>query len=791
MKSNRKRREEIMRWIGFFLVQGILVSGVWGQSAVLVDRGTVAGDVVQLTIRSDQQVLYCKQVPYVKKKGDKITDPEKQRWVMRNLVCNGSLVGPEGKLLAEFSQIKGKAIEIEPALKASAWRVSSTDDADYAKAGGVQPTAVYRKSRPTDMVQSAAWKFEGPVEHRLYLKLPQTLQAGKRYKITTDALKLEPIEFVWQPKRMRSNAVHVNHLGFTPNSPAKVAFLSCWMGDGGGLSYKEGLEFTILENTSNKEVSRGKVRLAKAAADKTEDAYNRNYNGADVFEMEFTELKQPGVYRVYVEGVGCSYPFEIAEDIWERAFTVSARGFYHQRSGIALGPPYTEFKRPRSFHPDDGVKVYASTTALMDSGNGLNKQDSNFGNLNKGRTSELVENAWGGYMDAGDWDRRIQHLDVSRLLLDLALRFPKVYDTQFSLNIPESKNDLSDLVDEALFNLDCYRRMQTAAGGIRGGIESAEHPAHGEASWQESLTVMAYAPGEWSSYVYAGVAARAALYLHERKSKLAQIYRDSAERAMTWAEKELPKRQGKQPPEVNDARNLAAVELWRLTGKEKWHTLFQKTTVFKDPKAELFVWQKHEQREAAWLYAELPAGQVAKSLQENCRQAIIREADQRVEQCGKTGFRWTKFPWAPTAFTVLSSPDAGSLVRAHILTGQAKYLRAIVLACQTGLGANPVNMCYTTGLGHLWPRHALHIDSRITHQDPPPGLTVLGPIDTQHDFQKWAQDMVGLHLHPEYKQWPALEAYWDVFWFPVMCEFTVHQPMAMNAYVWGYLAARK
>ena len=43
---------------------------------------------------------------------------------------------------------------------------------------------------------------------------------------------------------------------------------------------------------------------------------------------------------------------------------------------------------------------------------------------------------------------------------------------------------------------------------------------------------------------------------------------------------------------------------------------------------------------------------------------------------------------------------------------------------------------------------------------------------------------------PPYKQWPALEAFWDVFWDPMVCEYTIQKPMAGQAYVWGYLAAR-
>jgi len=566
--------------------------------------------------------------------------------------------------------------------------------------------------------------------------------------------------------------------------------LSCWMGDGGGLKYLEPIVFHILDDSTNESVMNGLTALSKSADDKTEDAYKRNYNGTDVYIMDFSSLQKTGTYRVYVQGFGCSYPFSIDENTWRNAFYVSARGFYHQRSGIPLGPPYTDFKRPRPFHPDDGLKVYASTTPLMDTGNGLNQKDSNFGNLVKGKTDEIVQNAWGGYMDAGDWDRRIQHLISTNHLLDLADIFPDYFDN-FPLNIPESDNDLPDIVDEALFNLDFYRRMQTPEGGIRGGIESSEHPRVGEASWQESLDVMAYEPGVWSSYLYTGTAARAGKLLESKKPELAKQYRESALRAMEWAETELPKLKKDLPIEVNDARNLASVELWRLTGDDRWHKLFLTTTVYHDPDVETFVWQKHEQREAAWVYARTANQTSNPEIKNNCIKALLREADQRAEQCEKTGFRWTKYPWAPSGFGALSSPDAVSLVRAHILTANDKYLRAIVLASQTGAGANPLNMCYTTGLGHKYPQHPLHLDSRLTHQPAPSGITVLGPIDVEMKVQKWAQKLVDKYCHPKGKKWPTIEAYWDVFWYPIICEFTIQTPMAANAYVWGYLAARK
>ncbi len=461
-----------------------------------------------------------------------------------------------------------------------------------------------------------------------------------------------------------------------------------------------------------------------------------------------------------------------------------------------MGAPYATFTRPRPFHPDDGLKVYASKTPLMDTGNGLNQKDSNFGNLVKGKTDEIVPDAWGGYMDAGDWDRRIQHLKCTRLFLELAEMFPE-YFASLPLNIPESGNGLPDIVNEALFNLDCYRRMQLPDGGIRGGIESSEHPRRGEASFQESLTVMTYAPDVFSSYVYAGVAARAARWLARGDAQRAAVYRESALKAMQWAETDREREEKDylmaKHPAVCDARNYAAAELFCLTGEAKWNELFLTTTLFRKPGATITMnWDSLDQADSAWVYARSEKPGTDESVKANCRQVIVAEADDRVACVERTGFRWVKHNYAPVVFGALSSPEACvNVVRAHDLTGNSKYLRAAVLACQTGAGANPVNMCYTTGLGSKYPKHPLQIDHRITHQSPPPGITVGGPMDntTQAPKDLFIGQFAGRVFCPAWNEWPAIEAYWDVFWDPLVCEYTVHKPMAGNAYVWGYLAA--
>ena len=755
----------------------------------------VAPDVLCITVEAGRGDCPG-QTPYLRRASDEVVPrggKHGSRLVKRGGREIGFLVGREGDVLWRFERLLGEPLDTTWADNPDSYRVLVRQGP--ARTVAHTPKAVHRKTKPTNMLQVGPWKWAFPQVHRIYLRLGKPMTPGWGYRLHFRRGTLSGLTYRHDPATARSEAVHVNHLGFRPDDPAKVAFLSCWMGSGGKLDYRPGLAFHVLEHETGRKVFAGRTKLSLAAS-QPEDPYKRNYSLVDVHLMDFSDLARAGTYRVSVEGIGCSYPFEIGNDVYRRAFRVAARGFYHQRSGIELGPPHTTYRRPRCFHPADGVKVVHSTCTLMESANGLNvlgTDKNNFGNLVAGRTDRIVPNAWGGYHDAGDWDRRIQHLRASRYLLELADLFPEHF-AKVSLNIPESGDGVADVVSEALFNLDCYRRMQAPDGGIRGGIESAEHPRVGECSWQESLAVMAYAPGPWSSYVYAGVAARAATWLASRRPKLAAVYRASAIRAMAYAERQWPRwkprcRRGAHT--VRDARNLAAAELYRLTADATWHEVFLATTVFTDPKADLAKWQHHDQHEAAFVYLRTSRPGVRKDVQANARGAFLREADDLVRWIDRRGFRWTKGnPWRPVGWGTLGAAQAETILRAHHLSGRATYLRAAVLACQQPLGANPANLCYTTGLGHDSPANPLIVDQRRRGIAPPPGITVFGPVDVTKNRDHWAMKLLARATHPDPATWPTIEAYFDVWLFPQMTEFTVQQPMSSVAYAWGYLAAR-
>ncbi|MEM8639310.1 MAG: glycoside hydrolase family 9 protein [Cyanobacteria bacterium P01_G01_bin.54] len=751
---------------------------------------TVSGQVVGLQVR-EGYLDYAEQTPYRPQGGDRRlhneNKPHRPIWLQRQGQVIGSLVGPEENILYGFDRFLGKALEPDWADEPSHYQLSSPDDPNYRTPQ--TPRQVWRKSKPSDRGETGRGQVVWPLIHSLYLEFPTALQPDKTYELNfldqPLSQQLPRQRWRYRPLNQWSEAVHVSQIGFHPEDPVKVAFLSVWLGNGGGLDYADRLPFSVIDERTNQLVYDGQAQLSRAKT-APEDARDRNYTLADVYELRFDALRKPGRYRVCVASVGCSDPFAIADDVWQQALETSLQGFYYQRSGIELAT--SSMPRPRPFHPDD-MPIYQSRTSLLETNMGIGEQKV-FDALAVTGTKERVADAWGGYFDAGDWDRRIQHLEVTRLFLELWELFPEQLET-IALNIPESRNGLPDFLDEALWTLDFFQRLQLSNGGIRGGIESVAHPKRGEASWQNSLPTYVYAPDPWSSYLYAGTAAQAAWVLQDLAPRRAADYRETAIAAMDYAERQPLSQQANRPFQLDDARNLAAVQLYRLTGETQYHEIFLATTVFEQPDVFPQVWGKHHQTDAAFCYARLPAAQADRLVQANARAALLKDGDRAVRIGRQTAFHWSKDdPYQPLGWAgSLGTPKTVHLLRAHALSRKNKYLRAAIAAAQFSAGANPSNLAYTTGLGNRNPQHPLVIDTRVMGEAPPPGITVYGPLDPVRFSHYWMFKQLQPHVFPDIDQWPTAEAYFDIFLFPAVTEFTVMRTMAPTAYTWGYLGA--
>lgn len=749
---------------------------------VIQALSVVAHNILLLTVQ-EGCVTGGVQVPYVPEPGETL---EKDRDIpsLVYIVKDGQRIGvkvedrQKGTQRFPFEDIVGDKLDI-----------TAADDPDTYRLNGVRPLKVYRKTKPDNIADP----YRGYTYlHRIYLVFENSFTEGEMLALTVaqGVFDRESVREVFDPAHLMSEAIHVNQVGYRADDPGKRACLSQWMGLGGGIDYSDVHVFYLL-NEKDERVWEGSVGLSHAGGivplgDAEVSAQ------CPVYGMDLSGFTGTGTFRVMVPGLGCSFPFPIGEEnTWEAGFRATMNALYCQRSGIVTGKPYSEFERPRCYHPDDGQIVYQSGCSLFESGNGLNcygTDTNNFGNLIRKATDKRVENAWGGYFDACDWDRRIQHLLASRLHMELYLMFPRFY-SELQLPIPESGNGIPDILNEALYNLAFYKRLQLPDGGIRGGIEQEEHPILGQCGWQDAWKAYAYAPDHWSSWYYASAAARMAYCLRDIDRDLSDEYRVSAEKAFAWAERSYAERLEKEGHKWTRRAHAgsrlqrvnAACDLFRLTGQAEYEKIFLADSAPED-------------HEASFVYATLPEGLGDEQTKRACRDAILRAAGTAIETGKKLPFDLTSDKPATEHVRAwgrfCTIPRNTQLIRAHFLTGDEKYLSAAISAANFAAGMNPDNLCYTTGVGQRSPEHILHHDSRMTGQKPPVGITVMGPQCFNYPDDALPRLLRSDFLWPGAYVWPSLEGYLDIYRHPCVTEYTVQANIGPNAYQWGYFAAR-
>ncbi|MEM6822839.1 MAG: glycoside hydrolase family 9 protein [Verrucomicrobiota bacterium] len=782
----------------------------WDGTVVLPEMQVMPIDRdVLVVVIPERYRLPGQQDTYVKQEGDTLTERTEYNKLITTIVNRGdhfvgTLAGPHRDILQYYDSMIGR--RLKPA-------VLDDPNSYQVKVNGepVDLTILGRQSKPTDTAELHSAPNEKtnramPMEHRVYLKIPKSLVENDEVKVT--APNSLPKQKTWKPIKVpgelgldgpesattgfqflettRSPSVQVSQIGYRTDDPYKIAFVSAWLGSGGAYTFGE-RSFKILDQSSEKLVYEGTTTLT-ANETSSESVNNRNFSGTHVYQCEFSELKKPGTYVLTVEGIGSSFPFEIQNDIWLGAMKLTAKGLLNQRSGIEVGPPYVEYQRPRAFHPADGVKVYNSTITSFELHTIHKGNHKRFKELVARSTDEVLGDfAWGGYFDAGDWDRRTYHLTVSLDLLELFHLFPEKLE-DISLGIPESDNHIPDVLDEVLFNVDFFKRMQTVEGGVRGGIESAEHPARGDRSWQESLKIIAFAPGAWSSYFYAGTAAQTYIALRKYDEERAKELLDSAVKAWQFAEKELPavmeKYKQKPHQSLAGSRNLAALNLYRATGLSDYHDVFVKTTNIRNGE----VGFGREWDTAVFTYAFMTEGGDT-DLKQAARLRILDWADKVLAVSMRSGYGFgvknqnLRIGWGDTV-----TPPSDLLARAHILTGDEKYLKGMIRTAMFGVGANSFNTTMTTGMGHQSPKRPLVCDTKRA-QHHPEGITLYGPIDARR-FKPYFLHHFESSVSPKHAKWPTAHLFWDMYIYVPINEFTVQQTMGPAFFGYGYLGLR-
>ncbi|MGA2034135.1 MAG: glycoside hydrolase family 9 protein [Thermoguttaceae bacterium] len=250
-----------------------------------------------------------------------------------------------------------------------------------------------------DTYLPTGWPFAAIPMHEMFLQFEEPLHNDDLIEVevnraVTTAANRASLRF--NEKQSLSNSIKVNQVGYLSDSPVKLAYLGRWLGSfpektqaaepradrtddsvaqafwdqlrkpsgppekpekpdrkataapasaAGALAFNEPPEFRICREEDLSVVFRGKARLVHRSGEMTEGYYKVDHSGENVYVLDFTSVTAPGRYFVTVPQVGRSLPFEIGDNVYQKAFEVQAYGLFAQRCGIELGPPYSQWRR--------------------------------------------------------------------------------------------------------------------------------------------------------------------------------------------------------------------------------------------------------------------------------------------------------------------------------------------------------------------------------------------------------------------------------------------------------------
>lgn len=693
----------------------------------------------------------------------------------------------------------GDSLNVVAAGDLNSWTIRSSKDKNYGKKG-VNPEAVFRKSKVNHTTHD--WKYS--MDHWIYLKLPSSLKEGVEYTLMIDEATnsdQKSVNFAFDVSSGLSEAIHVNMIGYTPQSPVKSADLYLWMGDGGVRDYSSfvGNDVYIYNVSSKKKEKVGEVSFWKEVTDT--EAHGRNLTGSPVWNVDFTGFNEPGTYRLIVEGVGCSREFEISDMAFFEPYKFSVRGYYYMRIGEDRMDMVPVPRRPLFIPGQDpeGFTVYLTDLHpflpewrehrgdTWDEPHFKPAAESMFW---KRRLpgNPTNPNAKGGHSDALDWDRHLAHVsNIYDLLLPYFLSGGSLNDD--NLDIGESGNGIPDLIDEARNEVDLFLSLRVGDGY-----------AHGLTNPTSERTMM-FQAGATNMAAWANAANCAMLAECFRISghkELERYYTDEAIKAYRYAENEkeqmidLKQDIGDGVMRGRDFKMMAAAFLYNVTGDPQWEEIMAAESVVKnglsnieDRKNGVQLWGTAaylftpQKRNHPGLYENMKASTHSGAAEHNVQHMELRPS----RRSSNDNYWQTPHNLHQVILAHAISDDAAE---------KAVYEKAMVLEADWGLGRNPSNTVEMTGLGE---RHIVNCYTSGRNDGTPglhPGQTPYNNLDP------WGRGKIhnGSNPHwftekcyPEWKAggWPHQEGFFNSRYIWANGEFTPRQTMRGKMALLGYL----
>lgn len=583
-------------------------------------------------------------------------------------------------------------------------------------------------AEPTAQTYSGTFKMDGPDDPGIEMAFHMGGQLARLtpapFTVCIDDVRIDDPQYAEVPEPVPPPipAILVNQVGYFPGL-AKIATVK----------NPNAVPWELL-NAKGEVVSKG-----------TTIPFGADHASGDAVSIaDFTAYAERGTGYTVRVGKDVSHAFDIRDDLYGKLKYDALAFFYQQRSGIPIEMPYAGNQQWVRAAGHVGVKPNTGDVSVP---------------CAPSAGCKYTLDVSGGWYDAGDHGKYVVNAGISVWTLlnwwERGQAFGGIADfLDGKLNIPENKNKVPDLLDEARWELEFELKMQVPAGEKNAGM--VHHKIH-DAKW----TALSMGPHEdpVPRFLYP-VSTSATLDLAANAAQAARIWSGidkafadkclkAAERAWAAAKANptafspTVQDDGGGPYDdnkVDDNFYWAAAELYITTRKAEYRDVVTKSELFKRVDADgkddgvytSMTWGDVQTLGSISL-AIVPNG-IGKDVVDAIRKNVAAVADKYLDQMAKEGYRVPfvapkkGYPWGSNSFVMT---NAHMLALAHDFTKDAKYLNGVAMAMDYILGRNPLDQSYVTGWGDRPLENPYHRfwchQANPRYPVPPPGILSGGP----------------------------------------------------------------
>ena len=434
------------------------------------------------------------------------------------------------------------------------------------------------------------------------------------------------------------------------------------------------------------------------------EAFINESTGETCYLLDFTEFDVKG--RYYLEaGTSQSVVFEIKDNVYDDAMDKLLRFFYLQRCGMEVSKELAGVFAHPTCH-DTPARIYGTDRFI----------DVN-----------------GGWHDAGDYGRYIVPAAVTIADLFLAIENnPKLLE--LNLRIPESGNQMPDILSEIKYELDWMLKMQDKeTGRVYHKVSCAGFC--GFIMPQEEREELIVCPASLTATAdFAACMAMAVKFYDSYDKEYANTLKAASVKAYEVM-REIQVPGGFLNPEgvvtgtyedkiEIDEQYWAAAQLYKAFGDEKYRKDFE--AIAGEEILHGYGWEDVGSF-GNLAYITTNEFETDSELKNRIIQSMIDKAEKLYETAEKEayGISFTKddYIWGSNMYV---AENASHMFDAYVLTKDEKFIDCARAHVDYLFGKNACNVCFVTGCGTNQIKEPHHRPSSAAKQ-PMPGMLIGGP----------------------------------------------------------------